>query len=199
MIKRRKELDLLYSELEDYELEFDRLCVLEAEYMETLRRAEVRRVERRVQDRWARLVRIEKCKWKIESNRTNVVNRNRSNYKALMKKSQEDRNFQYMTTLSYEIRQQQRDKEQLLFEKYLQDDGSSNSVDVKTYEEYAKPIQAEFDAIVKNSMDLLRGFSLDERAERVKRDAGLRARAKKMKTGGQFASLKSEWQDKNIK
>jgi hypothetical protein len=104
-----------------------------------------------------------------------------------------------MTTLSYETRQQQRDKEQLLFEKYLQDDGSSNSVDVKTYEEYAKPIQAEFDAIVKNSMDLLRGFSLDERAERVKRDAGLRARAKKMKTGGQFASLKSEWQEKNIK
>jgi len=197
MLKRRKEIDTLYSELEDYELEFDKLCVLEAEYTETLRRAEVRRVERRVQDRWARLVRVEKCKWKIESNRMNVVNRNRPNYKALMKKSQEDRNFKYMTTLSYEIRQQQRDKEQLLFEKYLQEDGTSNSVYVKTYEEYAKPIQAEFDAIVKNSMDILRGFSLDERAQRVKKDAAMRARAKKMKVGGQFAALKEEYQEKN--
>ena len=152
LLKRRKEIDILNSELEEYELEFDKLSTLEAEYTETLRRAEVRRVERRVQDRWSRLVRVEKCKWKIESNRMNIINRYRPNYEKLKKKSQEDRNFKYMTTLSYETRQQQRDKESLLFEKYLSEDGTSSSVDIKTYEDYAKPIQG---TIVIISLSLL--------------------------------------------
>lgn len=37
-----------------------------------------------------------------------------------------------------------------------------------SYEEYAKPVQFTYDNIVSNNLETLRGFTLDERAARIR-------------------------------
>ena len=85
LMKKHKELLYLRCELEDAEWEHDEVAVLELANMETLRRSEVGRIERRVLDKYARALREERCRWQIESVRRNVIERNRKRVAALVK------------------------------------------------------------------------------------------------------------------
>lgn len=85
LMKKANELLMLQCELEDTELEADHIAVLELANFEGLRRSEVGRIERRIVDKRNRSLRVERCKWKIDSVRRNVIARNRSNMPALVK------------------------------------------------------------------------------------------------------------------
>lgn len=83
---RLKEVQGLYLELEEIEIEMDHNEVIEIEMMEAIRRAEIGRIDRIVDEKFSRLVRQEKSHWKIDSNRVNVIRRNRPRYKAIVNK-----------------------------------------------------------------------------------------------------------------
>lgn len=85
LMNKNREMLFLQCELEDTEWEADNIGVLELENMEALRRSEVGRVERRVIDKKNRALRTERCKWKIDSIRKNVIARNRLNFMSLLK------------------------------------------------------------------------------------------------------------------
>ena len=85
LIKKNRELLDLYCELEEAELEADHLAVLELANIECLRRSEVGRIERRLIDKRNRAIRAERCAWKIDSVRRNVIARNRTNMAQLIK------------------------------------------------------------------------------------------------------------------
>lgn len=85
IMKKHNELLMLQCELEDTELEADHIAVLELANFEGLRRSEVGRIERRLIDKRNRALRVERCKWKIDSIRRNVIARKRSNLVRLVK------------------------------------------------------------------------------------------------------------------
>jgi hypothetical protein len=85
LMKKAKELLMLQCELEDTELEADHIAVLELANFEGLRRSEVGRIERRIIDKRNRALRVERCKWKIDSIRRNVIARTRTNLPELIK------------------------------------------------------------------------------------------------------------------
>lgn len=66
------------------ELERLDLAHREIETSEALRRAEIGRIERRLQDIRQREVRIERCRWRVAGVRRNVISRNRFDHKALV-------------------------------------------------------------------------------------------------------------------
>jgi len=185
-----KELTLLYCELEDVEIELDHIGTLEISAYEGMRRAAVGRIERRVFDAKARLVRLERCKWKTEAVRLHVIQRQRPGFAAIQAKTKEGRDMNYARTIVYEKRQQRRDYEQLREAEMHKADGAASSMLGSTYESYATPFQTTFDSIVNGNMALLRGLTLEERAERIKKQYKDRDKAKRLKTGGQFSSLK---------
>lgn len=84
-LKANKELNLLYCELEEVEIELDYLCVSQTEAYEGMRRAAVGRIERRVHDAKKRSIRHERCKWKTDAIRVNVILRERESYQAMLK------------------------------------------------------------------------------------------------------------------
>lgn len=66
------------------------------------------------------------------------------------------------------MRQRQWDEEEFRLKHLQESEGRKNNVKSKSYEEYAGPVQDTFDNIVANSLQLLRGATLEERASRVK-------------------------------
>jgi hypothetical protein len=185
-----KELTVLYCELEDVEIELDHIGTLEVSAYEGMRRAAVGRIERRVMDAKERLIRMERCKWKTEAIRLHVIQRERPGFQRIKAAAREGRDMEYARTISFEKRQQRRDYELLREKPMHKADGASRSLLGSTYESYAAPFQTTFDSIVNGNMALLRGLTLEERAERVKKQYKDREKAKRLKTGGQFSSLK---------
>lgn len=61
-----------------------------------------------------------------------------------------------------------------------------------SYEEYALPLQKTFDIIVKQSLQQLRGVTLDDRVARLRKQESIVQVAKKSKKG-QFAALKEDF------
>lgn len=85
IIRKKREILDLRCELEDSEWEADQIAVLELANVEALRRSEVGRIERRIIDKKNRGLREERCRWKIDSIRMNVITRNRGVTNTLMK------------------------------------------------------------------------------------------------------------------
>jgi hypothetical protein len=190
LMKIDKELTVLYCELEDVEIELDRVSTLEVETMEGIRRAEVGRIERRLEDAKKRRIRVERCRWKTEAIRLNVIRRNRESYQAIVKKAREGRTLEYANTVSFEIRQQRKDYEELREKEMHREHGMAASATGKTYESYAKPVDDTYNSIVTSNIKLLRGLTLEERARRVKEQYKMAETKKKRKAGGQFSVLK---------
>ena len=84
--KYQREILELSLELEEGELEMDDLCAQAVESAEAMRRTETAVIERRVRRRMQRMVRVERCRWKIATNRRNVIRRGRRVLKELEEK-----------------------------------------------------------------------------------------------------------------
>ena len=70
------------------------------------------------------------------------------------------------------------------------DDGMANSRLAATYESYAKPVDDTYNSIITANTKLLRGFSLEERARKVKEQYKQAEQKRKRRAGGQFSTLK---------
>ena len=70
------------------------------------------------------------------------------------------------------------------------DDGMANSRLAATYESYAKPVDDTYNSIMTSNLKLLRGFTLEERARKVKEQYKQAEQKKRRRAGGQFTSLK---------
>lgn len=103
----------LYCELEESELELDRISLREVECYERLRQAEIIRIERILNQIRQRNIRIERCRWKVASNRLKVLRRNKDYFRGFQEKVQESRGMDYATTISSEKRFAQRDREEI--------------------------------------------------------------------------------------
>ena len=84
--KQLRELLDLQLELEIAELEMDDLSMRLLETVEALRRTNIAVIDKRLRRKLQREIRIEKCRWKIDTNRTNVIRRGRVGLQNLVKK-----------------------------------------------------------------------------------------------------------------
>jgi len=190
--RRQREILYLQIELEEVEMDMDNMETLEIETEEALRRAEIAQNDRDSSYKFQKEVRREKSHWKITSNRKNVILRNRPRYQAIVSKTTAGRDLKYASTVSYEKRARERDMETLTLEKMLAEDARKQDEEnrPKTYLEYAGPVQSTYDQIVTNSLSLLRGMSLDERASKLRDQFKAKEVKKKKAQKGQFAPLK---------
>jgi stress-induced morphogen len=82
----REEQLALFLELEDTEMELDRVAVSEVQSYEFLRQSEIEEIYKRVRRMREREVRLERCKWKIKSSRVKVIRRNRGYFNGIREK-----------------------------------------------------------------------------------------------------------------
>jgi len=164
------------------------------ETTEGLRRAELAIIDRDVNFKRSRDIRREKSHWRIVSDRKRVIQRERPRFQAIVAATQTGRDLKYASTVSYERHAREWDVEQLLQEKLLAEDARKQDEEnkPKTYLEYGGPVQSTYDRVVHNSLDLLRGMTLDERARRLREQAKAKEVKKRKATKGQFGALKEE-------
>jgi len=191
---RQREVLNLQIELEEYEIDMDNMEVIEMETLESMRRSEITIIDRDTAYRLNRDIRREKSHWRITSHRRNVILRNRPRYQAIVSQTTAGRDLNYASTINFERRARTWDSEQLTQEKLLANDQRKQDEEnrPKTYLEYAGPVQSTYDKIVDNSLQLLRGVTLDERARRLREQYKAREVKKRKATKGQFAALKGE-------
>ena len=194
--KRQNEILNFNLEIEECEIELDHLACLEMENMEALRRAEVGRIERRILNKKRRAVRLERCRWKIQSNRINVLRRMRESAYGILETAKKTRSVTYASTLAFEKRAKQWDYEQLQVENFRKANANRVENVVSKYEDYAGPVQETYNDVVQNTMSLLRGWSLDERAKLVRNAFAEKEKKVRKKRGGQFRALKPEYEEK---
>ena len=188
--KRQEEAVVLNLELEEAYIELDAIGVLSMEATEGLHRNELNIAEREVHNVWNRRIRLERCRWRIRNFRKNVLLRR------LMKRyEQPQRDMEFAETISYEKRQRVIDRERLTAQMRLavartRGEGVGIQKKVQTYEQYAGPVQDTYAGVVDNTMELLKGWSLDERAHRLKDETSALTQGKRKSTKGQFAPIK---------
>ncbi|CAM9236463.1 unnamed protein product, partial [Ectocarpus fasciculatus] len=73
--KSQKEYIAISIEHEELDIELDAINIRELENMERLRLGEIIAIERRLKEQKERKIRIERCKWKVRSNRRNIIER----------------------------------------------------------------------------------------------------------------------------
>ncbi|CAE7561997.1 unnamed protein product, partial [Symbiodinium microadriaticum] len=103
----------LVLELEDTELELDRVASNEVNSYEYLRHSEVDEIWKRLKRNRDREIRIEKSRWGIRSKRVNVIRRSKDYFHGLRDRAQKTRDIQYATTVSHEKKAKQWDKEDI--------------------------------------------------------------------------------------
>ena len=98
----------------------------------------------------------------------------------------------YARTISYEVRRQRKDYEELQRRAWLKHDTAARAKLETTYETYARPAQETFDSVVAGSLSLLRNITLEQRAEIIKQQYRRRDKGKGKLQTGQFAALKNK-------
>ena len=191
VLKRKREALLYECEIEETEHELEELTLVECEIMEQLRRWEIGRVEKRLNDRFRRELRRQRCRWKIKGHRANVVKKRRENYQHVKEEAESKRGIAYATTVTYEKRAQQWDLEELTIDRFQHEQGLKVEAGmVRKYEDYAVPVQETYDDVVANTLSLLKGWTVDARAEKVRTQLKAEQAKKKKAHMGQFGSLK---------
>jgi hypothetical protein len=192
VLKSKREVVHFECEIEETEHELEELTLLEVELMEQMRRWEVGRIEKRLGDRFRRELRQQRCRWKIKTHRANVVKKNRENYQHVKDEAQSKRGIAYATTVVYEKRAQQWDLEELTVDRFQHEQGLKMEAGmVRKYEDYGVPVQNTYDDVVSNTLSLLKGWTVDARANKVRTELKAENTKKTKAHKGQFSSLKT--------
>lgn len=191
--KQKRELLELYTELEDAEIEDDELAVVEMNAYEALHRAQVGSVERKIEEYRERVVRLERCKWAIDTNRLKLIQSNLEKSHGVHDIAKGGRSIEYASTLSYEKRAKQWDFEHLIVEKYRNDQRAKIEADAAKwdYRTYAKPVQQAYSNVVSNTLSILRGWTMDEKAKNIRENTENRLLRNAL-VEGEFQVLKRE-------
>ncbi len=198
VIKRNREILEFNLEIEECEVEIEELTILEIEAMEKLRRWEIERIERKLDERHKRDIRMERYKWKIRGNRAAVIRSHRTNNQHVRDAAESERGIGYATTVTYEKRAQHWDYEDMVVSRFEKEEGLKLEAGmVRKYEDYGAPIQESFDNVVSNTLTLLKSWTVDERARRIKQEMQAAASKKKKAQMGQFQWLKPEYEPKS--
>lgn len=101
----------------------------------------------------------------------------------------------YARTISFEVRHQQKELEELQRRAWLARDTRAQNALKASYETYAQPVQDTFDSIVAGSLRLLQNVTLEQRVDIIKSQFRRREKDKVRRTGGQFSALKRAGMD----
>ena len=91
-------------------------------------------IERKIQDHRNRLIRIERCRWKIDTTRLNVIRGKRETAHGVLEKAKARRDVNYATTLVYENRAKYWDRENLEVEEFR--NGEARRIENSLLREY---------------------------------------------------------------
>ena len=156
-MERDKELVTLDLDIEEAEVEICSLTGLEMDAVEFIRHNDIKRIEKNIHDRHRRNLRVERCKWRVRTIRPNVLRRQRENLQAAIQTAKDRRGMEYATTVTYEKKAQHWDYEELAVRRFQEDQGTKLDADLqRRYEVYGGPVQASFDAVVSNTLSLLK-------------------------------------------
>ena len=99
--KLQTELDTLWLEREDVQLDLDQVGMSEHHEFELLRRLELRKADRRKVEEWEKRVRLEKNKWKVEDVRRTVIRKKRHDLDRIAEDLKDNRSINHMSTLGF--------------------------------------------------------------------------------------------------
>ena len=102
------------------------------------------------------------------------------------------RSIEHATTLTYEKRAEHWDLEELTVYDFRKDQRAKIEADAakSDYRDYARPVQQAYSNVVANTLSLLRGWSMDEKAKNIREKT--KKKEKKALIEGQFQVLKRE-------
>mmetsp|Transcript_28932 Transcript_28932/g.29272 ORF Transcript_28932/g.29272 Transcript_28932/m.29272 type:complete len:362 (-) Transcript_28932:16-1101(-) len=189
--KNQKELLSLSLEYEESDCERESLIVREIETRESLRKAEIGRIERKLKDIREREIRIQRIRWRIDSIRRHVIMRQKQERRDMINKLKQDR-INICQSVKYESRAEQEDREEFGLQELEREREREIAKKQRTYEVYAAPVQDTYDSVVANTLSLLRGVTLDERGEIQNERERQEERQSRLAKKGVTAALKEE-------
>jgi len=163
------QINELQLEAEELGLELDAVGGRAAEELEYLRRVQLNRGGRRQKAHWAKKIRYETVHWKIQEIRSKVIRRSRKDldkyeHEALMERN---KMLDIASTVSYD-----KYNERIINEKEIVKK-RDEEVRKEKYDELAKKVYDQkavretYDAVVSSTLEILKGFSFDERRRKM--------------------------------
>jgi hypothetical protein len=164
--KLQTELDTLWLEREDVQIDLDHVGQSEQHEFELLRRLELRRADRRKNEEWEKRVRMEKNKWKIDDVRRTVIRRKRHDLDKIAEDMKNERNADQMSTLSFWKKHDYKKIEKDKGKRQLREERALRAAEVQKKGLGNESIRQHFDAVISGTLDIIKNGSMDGRTQR---------------------------------
>ena len=164
--KLQTELDTLWLEREDVQVDLDHVGTAEQVEFELLRRLELRRADRRRTEEWEKMVRMEKNKWKVDDVRRTVIRKKRHDLDKIAEDLKDNRTDKHMSTLSYWKRHDFGKVEKDAGKRKMREERAKRAEEVSKTGLGNASIRMHFDAVVGGTLDIIKNGTLNMRNDR---------------------------------
>ena len=165
-LKLEAQLEKLWIEREDVNIDLDSVGTREMEEFELLRRMEVDRANARKKRDWIKRVRHEKNKWKVDDVRRTVIRRTRTDIDDIQKELKDARSTTRMATLGFWKRHDLQGAEKDKLKRILRERTKAKNWEVRESGANNTAIRSTFDAVISSTLDILKNGSFDGRTKK---------------------------------
>ncbi|GMH80973.1 hypothetical protein TL16_g08778 [Triparma laevis f. inornata] len=162
----QRELDMLWLEREDVQIDLDGIGLAEHQEFELLRRVEMKRADRRKNEEWEKRVRLEKNKWKVDDVRKAVIRKKRVDLDEIAKELKEKRSKGFVSTVSFWKRHDHKKAEKDKMKRTVRERRKEQADAVEKLGIKNEAIRHTFDAVISGTLDILKGGTMDGRHDK---------------------------------
>lgn len=162
----QRELDMLWLEREDVQIDLDGIGLAEHQEFELLRRVEMKRADRRKNEEWEKRVRLEKNKWKVDDVRKAVIRKKRVDLDEIAKELKEKRSEDFVSTVSFWKRHDHKKAEKDKMKRTVRERRKEQAEAVEKLGIKNEAIRHTFDAVISGTLDILKGGTMDGRHDK---------------------------------
>jgi len=160
------ELDTLWLEREDVQIDLDAIGQAEQQEFELIRRMQLARADRKKREEWEKRVRMEKNKWKVDDVRKTVIRQTRYDLDEIAADLKSKRNEEFVSTVSFWKRHDYKKAEKDKLKREVRDRRKHHNDEVEKMGIKNQTIRHTFDAVISGTLDLLKGGSMDMRTDK---------------------------------
>ena len=160
------ELDTLWLEREDVQIDLDAIGQQEQQEFELIRRMQLARADRKKKEEWEKRVRVEKNKWKVDDVRKTVIRQTRHDLDEIAEKLKSQRNKDFVSTVSFWKKHDYKKVEKDALKREVRERRKYQQDQVEKLGIKNEAIRHTFDAVISGTLDILKGGSLDMRQDK---------------------------------
>jgi len=151
-----EEILLLELELEDLEVDMDENATRQVEELEYLRSMEIKRGMKRAHEEKVRSIRNQRLRWKVQTNRTKIIERGRKDIKDAELKAAKSTSIDKLMSVSYKKNLRRKRHERQMKQNILRSQSEARYADVIKNGQNNEVLRKVFDSVVAGTKEVLR-------------------------------------------